>query len=324
MPAALISSVVRDPQAAHRLHHVGELRLADLEVSAHDGGDQASVAGDEEGRLGGAIGADPEQRGQGGDGVRLGRRHLFGGELLLRRGLGHVDARNLLVRRIVAGVTQHQRVLAVLVEDHELVGQAATHDAHIRPNHDGGQAQPVEDAGVGRVVGQVGGVQPGLVGVERVRILHHELAHADQAAARSRLVTELGLEVVDDGRQLPVALDQVAQQVGNDLLVGHGQHHVPATAVLETDQLGADLGVAAGLLPELGGVDDRHLHLLAADPVDLLADHLLDALLHAEAQRQERVDAGPQLPHVAGAHEQPVADHLGLGRIVAEAGEEEV
>ncbi len=173
-------------------------------------------------------------------------------------------------------------------------------------------------------MGLVGGVQAGLIGVERVGVLHHELAHPDQAAARPRLVTELGLEVVHDGRQLPVALDQVAQQVGNDLLVGHGQHHVPATAVLEADQLGADLGVAAGLLPQLGGVDDRHLHLLAADAVDLLADHLLDALLHAEAQRQQRVDAGAELPHVAGAHQQPVADHLGLGRIVAQAGEEEV
>ena len=194
----------------------------------------------------------------------------------------------------------------------------------VRADGHGGQAQPLEDAGVGRVMGPVGGIQPGLIGVERVRVLHDELAHPDQAAARPRLVTELGLEVVHDGRQLPVALDQVAQQVGNDLLVGHGQHHVPATAVLEADQLGADLGVAAGLLPQLGGVDDRHLHLLAADAVDLLADHLLDALLHAEAQRQQRVDAGAELPHVAGAHQQLVADHLGLGRIVAQAGEEEV
>jgi len=31
-------------------------------------------------------------------------------------------------------------------------------------------------------------------------------------------------------------------------------------------------------------VDDRHLHLLAADRVQLLADDLLDALVDAEAQ----------------------------------------
>ena len=41
--------------------------------------------------------------------------------------------------------------------------------------------------------------------------------------------------------------------------------------------------------------------------------------LHAEAERQQGVDAGPQLPDVAGAHQQPVRGHLGLGRVVAEA-----
>ena len=222
-------------------------------------------------------------------------------------GSAHSDARDLLVRRVVAGIAQDQGVLAVLVEDHELVGQGAAHDPDIRPDRHGWQAQPLEDAGVGLVMGLIGGVQPGLVGIERVGVLHDELAHPDQAAARSWLVTELGLEVVDDGGQLAVALDQVAQQVGDHLLVGHGQHHVPAAAVLESNQLGADLGVAAGLLPELGGMDHRHLHLLPADAVDLLADHLLDSPLHAETEGQQGVDAGAQLPDVAGADQQLVA-----------------
>src|SRR5207249_10984944 len=45
-----------------------------------------------------------------------------------------------------------------------------------------------------------------LVAVERIRVLHDELADPDQAAPRARLVAVLGLEVVPGLRQLPVAL----------------------------------------------------------------------------------------------------------------------
>ena len=191
------------------------------------------------------------------------------------------------------------------------------------PTGDRLEAQPREDPLVGLVVELVAVVQPGLVDVERVAVLHDELADADQPAARARLVAELGLEVVDDQRQLAVALHEVAQQVGDHLLVGHGQHHVAPGSVLEADHLGADLRVAARLAPQVGGVHDRHLHLLPADGVDLLADDLLDALLHPEAERQQGVDAGAELAQVAGAHQQPMRRHLGVGRVVAQGGEEE-
>jgi hypothetical protein len=46
-------------------------------------------------------------------------------------------------------------------------------------------------------------------------------------------------------------------------------------------------------------VDDRHLHLLGADPVLLLADDLLDALVDRDAERQQRVDARTELADVA-------------------------
>ena len=51
--------------------------------------------------------------------------------------------------------------------------------------------------------------------------------------------------------------------------------------------------VAAALPPEVGRMDDRHLHLLAADRVHLLADDLLDPLVDPEAERQQRVDPEP-------------------------------
>ncbi len=163
-----------------------------------------------------------------------------------------------------------------------------------------------EDPLVRLVVELVTVVQAGLVGVEGVAVLHHELADPDQPATRSGLVAELGLEVVHDGRKLAVRLHDVAEEVGDHLLVGHGQHHVPPAAVLEPDQLGADLLVAARLLPQLGGMDHRHLHLLPADGVHLLADDLLDSLGDREAERQQGVDARAELPDIAGPHEELV------------------
>ena len=71
-------------------------------------------------------------------------------------------------------------------------------------------------------------------------------------------------------------------------------------------------------------MDDRHLHLLAADGVLLLADDLLDAVADALAERQQRVDPGAQLAQVARTQEQPMGRHLGIGGVVAERGEEQV
>ena len=200
----------------------------------------------------------------------------------------------------------------------------AAHHPHVRRDGDGLEAQALEDPGVGPVVRPVRRVQPGLVAIAGVAVLHHELAHPDQAAARPGLVAELRLEVVDDERQLAVAPDDVAQQVGDDLLVRHRQDHVPVRAILEASHLRADGVVAPGLAPQVRRVDDRHLHLLAADRVELLPDDLLHPLVDPEPERQQRVDPGAQLAHVAGPQQQPVGRHLGLGGIVAERGEEQV
>ena len=60
--------------------------------------------------------------------------------------------------------------------------------------------------------------------------------------------------------------------------------HVPFSTVLEPAQLGLDLVVASALPHRSAGWDDRHLQLLAADRVLLLADDLLDSLVDPEAE----------------------------------------
>ena len=155
--------------------------------------------------------------------------------------------------------------------------------------------------------------------MEAVGVLHHELARAHHAEARADLVAELGLDLVEVDRQLAVALELAARDVGDDLLVGGPEHHVAVVAVLEPQQLRPELVPAPGLDPELRRLRDRHRDLEGAGPVHLLADHALDLAQHAQAHGQPGVEAAREAPDEAGAQHQPVAHDLGVGRDFLEA-----
>ena len=162
-------------------------------------------------------------------------------------------------------------------------------------------------------------VEPLLVPVERVRVLHDELADADEPAARTRLVPVLDREVVPDLRQLLVRAD-LTRVEGERLLVRHREDEPPAGPIGDTEDLGV---VAAGLLPQLGRRQHRAEPLLAADRVHLLADDLDDVLVNAPAEREEAPHPGAELPDEAAAHEELVADRLGVGGILAQGRKEE-
>ena len=89
----------------------------------------------------------------------------------------------------------------------------------------------LEDPVVGRLVRTEAHLQAVLVTVERVGVLHDELADADQARTWARLVAILRLEVVPGLRQLLVAL-QLACVERERLLVCHRQDELAARAVL--------------------------------------------------------------------------------------------
>src|SRR4029079_514347 len=114
----------------------------------------------------------------------------------------------------------------------------------VRPNRDRVEAESSEDAAIGGVVLAIADIEPGVVEVARVRVLHDELADADEAATGARLVAELRLEVIEDHRQRAIALDDVAQKDRHDLLVGHRQDHLALATVLEPHELRPDLLVA--------------------------------------------------------------------------------
>jgi hypothetical protein len=91
------------------------------------------------------------------------------------------------------------------------------------------------------------------------------------------------------------------------------EQEVALVAILDLEELGAELFPAAGLLPELGGDDVRQVALERAGAVHLLAHDLLGLAQRDEAERQPAVDAGAQLLDHPGAEHQLLADDIRLG-----------
>ena len=161
-----------------------------------------------------------------------------------------------------------------------------------------------------------------MVEVEGVVVLHVELAPAHDSEARTQLVPELPLDLIEVLRQVAVAAHRLAEDVGHDLLVSGAEEHRALVPVGEAQHLLAVVVVAAAFLPELGRLHCRHQDLLAAGGVHLLAHDLLDLAQHAQSQRQPAVDAGARLPDHAGAQHQPVRGDLRLGRVLSQCRQE--
>ncbi len=220
---------------------------------------------------------------------------LFGGEVAFGIGGGARGRRGdglFQVRRVAAGRADGDEILAGIGGDHELVGLAAAHGAGVGFDHGVFQAAALEDAAVGLVVLVVGGVESGLVDVEGVRVLHDELAHAEETGLGARFVAEFGLDLVPDLGELLVAAQLAARDGGHDLFVGHGEAEVAAEAILEAEEVVAHDVPAAGFLPDFGRIQRGQVHFLPADGVHLLAHNLLDFEEGALCQKEIAVDAG--------------------------------
>ena len=183
------------------------------------------------------------------------------------------------------------------------------------------EAEAIEDPAVRGAVRFEASLHAFLVAVERVAVLHDELADAQEAPARTRLVAVLDLEVVPELRQLLVRLD-LARVEADGLLVRHREDEAPAGAVLEVEEL-RNRG-AAGRLPELDRREHRREPLLDGVGLELLANDLLDLPVDAPAERREGPEAGRDLADEAATHEQLVRDRLRVGGILAQGRHEQL
>ena len=313
--------------AEERVAHGGaELGFAELVIAAQQHEDGVAVGHQHQALHLGAFGQAGERR-DFGDGLAAGGVERLGVEVALGiggRGSGGAGDSLLHVGRVVARPAHDHVILARFGGHHELVRLVAAHGARVGLDREVAQPAAVEDAAVGAVVLVVGGVEAVVVHVEGVGVLHEELAHAQQAAFRPRLVAELGLDLVPDLGKLLVAAQFAAGEDGYDLLVGHTQAEVALEAVLEAEHIVAHDVPAAGLPPDFGGVQGGQMDLLPADGVHLLPHDSLDLEQGALGEEEVAVDAGCQLADVAGAQQQLVAGDFSFGGNLPQGGDEQL
>ena len=302
---------------AQRIGDPGQLLRLDgvqLMIAADHQRNHAAVAAVDQQRLDGLFGADAEQRAEVGNRAyfrrrdareRLGRRRA---RPRIRRRGGHLE-----VRGIAVGVREHDRVLAGVGQHMEFLRGAAADAAAVGLHRAELQSKAREDAYIGLVHGPIAFAQAGLVDVERIRVLHQELAGAHHAKARPDLVAELELYLVEIHRQLLVAAQLAPRDVGDHFLVGRSVREFPVMTVPEAQQFGAVLGPAAGFLPQLRRLDRRHAQLQGAGPVHLLADDALDLLQRAQAERHPRVQARGEAADQTRPQHELVTDDLRVG-----------
>ena len=136
------------------------------------------------------------------------------------------------------------------------------------------QAHALERAQVSDEHLVVGMLRAGLVEVERVGVLHQKFAAAHQPEARSHLVAEFPLDVIEIERQILVRAHIGAEDLGDHLFIRGTKEHVALVAILDAQHLLAVGLVASALAPQVGRLDGRHQQLDGAGAVLLLAHDL--------------------------------------------------
>ena len=154
-------------------------------------------------------------------------------------------------------------------------------------------------------------------GVEGVGVLHHELAHAQEARLRALLVAELGLELVPDLRELLVGA-QLAGEPGEDLLVGEAEAELRAVAVAQAEHRPRPRPPSARSSARARPAGARAARTPARRSCSSPGARCArSSRMLRTPERQQRVGARHQLADEAAAHEQAVARGLGVGRVVA-------
>ena len=220
------------------------------------------------------------------------------------------------------GAVAIDRRLAGFGQDDEFVAEVAADRPGIGLHRDRLQPHPGEGPQIGDEHLVVGPFGAGRVEIEAVGVLHQEFAPAHHAKARPHLVAEFPLDVVEDLRQIAVALDRGADDLGDLLLVGRAVQHLTVVPVADAQHLLAVIVVAAALAPQLGRLDGRHQDLQRAGAVLLLAHDLLDLVQDTQPERQPGIDAGARLADHPGAQHQPMRDDLRLARVLSQQRQE--
>ena len=208
--------------------------------------------------------------------------------------------------------------LAGVGENDELVREIAADRASIGAHRNRLQAHACKGAQIGDEHLVIGMLGAGLIDIERVRILHQKFTAAHQAEARTHLVAEFPLDVIEVERQILVRADIGAEDIGDHFFVCRTEEHIALVPVLDAQHFLPVRIVAAALAPQVGRLHGRHQQFDSAGAVLLLTHDGAYLVEHPQPQRQERVNARGLLPHHAGAQHQAVRHDLRLARRLAQ------
>ena len=165
----------------------------------------------------------------------------------------------------------------------------------------------------------IGMLQAGVGQVKGIRVLHDELASADDTGAGPGFVAVLFLHLIQNRGQVLVGGIQVLYHQGKHLFVRGGQQIVPVFAVAQLEQgLAVFLPAIRGLVGFFGQ-QHRELQFLSADTVHLLANHRFHVSKRAQPQRQPRIDSGCGAANIASPHQQLVGIDFRFDRVFAQS-----
>ena len=162
------------------------------------------------------------------------------------------------------------------------------------------------------------------VKVERVGVLHDELARTHHAKAWPDLVAEFRLNLVPVERQLLVTAQLLACDVGHNLFVGRTKAVLTVGTIRHAQQQRAVLVPAPGLLPQFGRMHGRHQEFERACAVHFLAHDHLDLAQHAQTKGHPCEKARGEAPDQAGSQHELMADELSFRRYFLEGCQSEL
>jgi hypothetical protein len=185
------------------------------------------------------------------------------------------------------------------------------------------QPEPGEDPLVGRAHIGVDRLEFRVGERERIRVLHQELAAAQQPGTGTGLVPIFRLDLEQQQRKVPIRTRHVLHQQGEHLFVGGRQQVVGAAPVLQREDVVAVLGPAVAHLVRLAGQQRRERDLLPADRGHLGPHQRGHPVEDQLAEREPGVAAGGGAPDEPGAQQQPMARHLRVRRLLTQGLEQQ-
>ena len=157
--------------------------------------------------------------------------------------------------------------------------------------------------------------------VKVISILHQKFAPTHDAKARAYFIPEFPLDLVHGQRQIFVAADMRAENVGDELFGGGREQHVAIVTIGDAQHFGPIGIIATTLAPQIRRLDGWHQHRQVACTQLFFVNDILDLAQHLEAKRQPRINSGTGLFYHASTQHQPMADDLRLAWVFLENGQ---